>query len=86
MGVAFDVPTQSIPCDQNRHPSGSTSHHLPSYFSTRKKPVAFSFGPFAQPPYLLRSAGPGLAAMSFSSVRWLFFSSVIEWVLPGQSS
>ena len=32
MGVALSDRTQSMPCDQNSRPSGSTSHHLPCVF------------------------------------------------------
>jgi len=51
MGVAARACTQSVPCEKNSLPSGSTSHHLPWYFSARKKPVALSFGPLVHPPY-----------------------------------
>ena len=51
MGViAEEGVTRTGPKLQNRQPSGSTSHHLPSSFPARKRPVAFSRGPFVQPP------------------------------------
>ena len=44
------MPTQSMPIDKNRCPSGVTSHHFSSTCSVRNQPVALSFGPSAQPP------------------------------------
>ncbi len=83
--IAEDGVTRTAPQLQKRRPSGSTSHHFPSRFSVRKRPVAFSCGPAAQPPYLFQPAGPGCAARSFSSFSATAFSSASECVFPGHS-
>src|ERR1039458_1780978 len=43
--VDTEVPMESAPRERNRCQDGSTNHHLPSIFSTRKKPVALAFEP-----------------------------------------
>ena len=48
-----------MPWEKKSRPFGSTNHHLPLCFSVRKKPVAFSSGPLAQPP---NSFHPGRGA------------------------
>ena len=67
-------------------PSGSTSHHLPPTFSVRKKPVAFNFGPPAQPPKRSACGIPGeLDESSAVSRIAAAFRSSTEWTLPRQS-
>ena len=44
MEVLTSCLTQSIPCEKKSRPSGSTSHHLPWYFSALKNPAASNFG------------------------------------------
>src|SRR5262245_14341589 len=77
--------TQSIPCEKNKLPSGSTSHHLPLNFSVRKKPVAANFGPQLQPPYLSQLVNPGFSASSLASAVRLECSSVSDLTFPGQT-
>ena len=84
-GVQSMEPTQSMPWEKKSLPSGSTSHHLPWYFSVRKKPVARSAGPAAHPPHWFHSAGPGFAFRSAASSARRCASSSREWTLPGQS-
>ena len=48
-GVAISGWITSAPRERKRWPSGSTNHHRPSFFSTRKKPVASAFVA-AKPP------------------------------------
>ena len=78
--------TQSTPCDQKSRPSGSTSHQLPSTFSTRKKPVALAAARRSQPPYWFQSPGPGCEARSAASFAMFAFSSSTVRTLPGQSA
>ena len=84
--IADEAETRTGPKLQKSRPSGSTSHHLsvPS-LCVRKRPVAASAGPFAQPPNAVRSAGPGCAARSFSSASRAAARSASPFVLPGHS-
>ncbi len=72
----------SAPVERNRWPSGSTNHHRPSRFSTRKKPVASAFVP-ANPPK--RHSEGSAGASERSSSRHDARSSSTVFALPGQA-
>src|SRR5436190_10538513 len=81
--VVTDVPIESAPIERNKCPSGSTNHHLPSIFSTRKKPVALAFEP-SYPPYLQKPKSPLPSALSSAAHAACSCSRLVA--LPGQSS